>query len=690
MTDRSPPQDDQAASSSSLFFSPSPSGGGSNNGQIYHLRGTPRSRPRQRHGFEVWPVKYEQRKCNDEVHGEVTIPPAVQIVLDSPAVQRLANLKQLGCAFNTYPSCSHSRKEHSLGVMETAYKIITTSYIGKQQLNITEMDILCLRIAGLCHDLGHGPYSHVYESFLKESYKQEKENPELYSERNARFKEEFGIDLPPLPEKYEHEKTSLMMVDDMLATNGLEIDWGALDEPLKQVGDGVDNETFGVMRKNKNEPGETTVDHFTSRDWIFIKECIYGKPLVWPDSPVTQTAFVGRSKDKEFLYDIINNRHSGLDVDKSDYYARDGLRSMGRKDSYNALLRTAVVAWGLCPNRDVCFDCKDKSQAEEARHLMICYPVKHISEAMSFFETRINNHDKIYTHKKTKAAELLTVDLMLESDRHFSMLLSTQHDDPDAFPTHSRFAGFEYPKLPLSRAWMYPRLFLRADDSIVGVIENKALESSDKNLASLKKILKSLRKHEFYKCVGEVEIDEIGGETLWDMDEDDIKREMVTILLETEGNRIARTNATYEFGNEEQITLDTNDIIVEKRELHYGRREKNPVLQMNFLEKKHFEDIETLPIEKLPLAGPPEKLPLNKPEHFIKRTIRFFSRNREKNELLGHAFQNWKIAKEEGYYSELKMCFEDADDEGESQSNPALLTQESASYSAVKRRKLDF
>ena len=657
------------------------------NSRIYHLRGTPRSRPRRRHGFEVWPMKYETRQANDEVLGEVCIPPAVQIVLDSPAVQRLANLKQLGCAFNTYPSCSHTRKEHSLGVMETASNIIVTSTIGKQQLNITEMDILCIRIAGLCHDLGHGPFSHVYESFLKAAYKQEKEHPELYVDRNAKYKEQFGIDLPPLPEKYEHEQTSLMMIDDLLATNGLEIDWNALDEPLKQVGDGIDCESFGVLRKMKGVTGETVVDHFTSRDWIFIKECIYGKPLVYPDAPTTQTTFIGRERTKEFLYDVINNRHCGLDVDKSDYYARDGLAAMGKKDSYNVLLRTAVVARGVCPNQNTCFVCKDKPEAEEARHLMICYPVKYISEAMSFFETRINNHDKIYTHKKTKAAELLMVDMMLESDRHFSMLFSTQHDDPDAFPAHSRFDDFQYPKLPLSRAWMYPRLFLRADDSIVGVIEDKVFESSDKGLVPLKKILQSLRRHEFYKCVGEVEIDEIGGDTLWDMDEDDLKKEIVTILLETDGNCIAKTNAMYECGDEEHITLDTNDIIVEKRELHYGRKEKNPVLQMNFLGKKQFEDIETLPIEKLPLAHPPEKLPLNKPEHFIKRTIRFFSSDKMKNELLNHAFQNWKIAKEEGC-NDFKTCFEDSCDE--TQSNPALLTQETTLYSAVKRRKLDF
>ncbi|KAL7451272.1 hypothetical protein ACHAWC_003095 [Mediolabrus comicus] len=662
-------------------------------GEILHLRGTPRSRPRRRRGFDVIPVKYETRKCADEVHGEVTIPPAVQVVLDSPAVQRLANLKQLGLAYNTYPSCSHSRKSHSLGVMECASNIITKSIIGKQQqLNVTEMDILCLRIAGLCHDLGHGPFSHTYEAFLQASYKQEKEHPELYAERNEKFKEEFGVDLPPLPEKYEHEKTSLMMVDDLLATNGLELDWNALDQPLKQVADGVDSESFGVMQKNKNPPYETTVDPFTSRDWIFIKECIYGKPLVYPDAPETQTSFVGRSKDKEFLYDIINNRHSGLDVDKYDYYGRDGMAAHGRKDSYNVLLRTAVVARGMCPNRDTCFECKHKSQDEECLHQMICYPVKHTSEVMSFFEQRINNHDKIYTHKKTKASELLAVDILLESDRHFSMMLSTQHDDPDAFPTHSRFADFEYPKLPLSRAWMYPRLFLRCDDSIIGVIEDKALErsSDDKNLGSLKRLLRAFRQHSFYKCVGEVEIDEIGGDVLWDSEEDDIKSEVMTILLEKEDNLIAKANATYESGADEQIVLDANDIIVDKRELHYGRKEKNPALQVCFLEKKDFEDIEVLPIEELPLAGPLQKLSLTLPQHFIKRTIRLFSRNREKNELLSHAFQNWKITKEEGCYSAVKMCFEEVGDENESQSNSALLTQESASYSAAKRRKLEF
>ena len=51
---------------------------------------------------------------------------------------------------------------------------------------------------------------------------------------------------------------------------------------------------------------------------MFMKECINGGPLN------KGLEYVGRpEREKEFLYDIVSNRHSGLDVDKIDYFARD-------------------------------------------------------------------------------------------------------------------------------------------------------------------------------------------------------------------------------------------------------------------------------------------------------------------------------------------------------------------------------
>lgn len=65
-----------------------------------------------------------------------------------------------------------------------------------------------------------GCYSHAYEAFLEAVRKNERDHPERYKERNERFKKEFGIEIPPLPEKYAHENTSLMMVDFSLANLG--------------------------------------------------------------------------------------------------------------------------------------------------------------------------------------------------------------------------------------------------------------------------------------------------------------------------------------------------------------------------------------------------------------------------------------------------------------------------------------
>ena len=357
----------------------------------YH--GTPLTRPREvvannGNRFTVWPMSLDTRECNDIVHHRISIPPAVQVILDSPPVQRLVYLRQLGSAYNAYPCATHTRTEHSLGVMELAGKVGELIQKKQPELKVTDKDVLCLRMAGLCHDLGHGPNSHVFETFLKAAFKNEKEHPEHYKDRNERFKEEHGVDMPPLPARYEHERTSLMMIDAALASVGLEIDWTRPDEPLKQIGNGTDREKFGVVGQ------ENEYDPFTSRDWIFIKECVMGSPLEKPDAPTPQRAFFGRP-GKEFLYDVVSNRHSGLDVDKIDYYDRDSLAAFGSKQAnMQIFLRDAMVARGICPNPSKCFKCKS-NPADPGLHAMICYPKKHVSSAMGFFAQRMKNHEDI-------------------------------------------------------------------------------------------------------------------------------------------------------------------------------------------------------------------------------------------------------------------------------------------------------
>uniref|UniRef100_A0A3Q1GMH3 Deoxynucleoside triphosphate triphosphohydrolase SAMHD1-like n=1 Tax=Acanthochromis polyacanthus TaxID=80966 RepID=A0A3Q1GMH3_9TELE len=133
------------------------------------------------------------------------------------------------------------------------------------ELGINKRDILCVEIAGLCHDLGHGPFSHLYD----------------------------GIFIPKAYAK--HEDASLLMFDHLVKDNGL--------KPLMKL--------YGLDPYGNEE-----------NDLKFITEMIQGKPLTeaqveasWP--------YEGRKEEKSFLYEIVANKLNGIDVDKFDYLARD-------------------------------------------------------------------------------------------------------------------------------------------------------------------------------------------------------------------------------------------------------------------------------------------------------------------------------------------------------------------------------
>ncbi len=81
-------------------------------------------------------------------------------LLNAREFQRLRRIRQLGLASMAYPAADHSRYSHSLGVMQTARKILDR--IG-QQVRIDPGQRLACLAAALLHDLGHGPFSHVFE-----------------------------------------------------------------------------------------------------------------------------------------------------------------------------------------------------------------------------------------------------------------------------------------------------------------------------------------------------------------------------------------------------------------------------------------------------------------------------------------------------------------------------------------------
>ncbi|MFW5977902.1 MAG: HD domain-containing protein, partial [Halohasta sp.] len=92
----------------------------------------------------------------DSVHDHIEIEGVAEALLDTPTVQRLRHIKQLGTVQLVYPSANHTRFEHSLGVYHLANRALG-------QLGIEGRQAERIRAAALLHDVGHGPFSHNIE-----------------------------------------------------------------------------------------------------------------------------------------------------------------------------------------------------------------------------------------------------------------------------------------------------------------------------------------------------------------------------------------------------------------------------------------------------------------------------------------------------------------------------------------------
>jgi HD superfamily phosphohydrolase len=103
-------------------------------------------------------------EIKDPVHGYVYVTEDEKAVIDSYPVQRLHRLRQLAGAEYVYPGANHTRFEHSVGVMYLAGRVAENPYISQL---VSEEELAMVRVAGLLHDVGHGPFSHVFEQLLE-------------------------------------------------------------------------------------------------------------------------------------------------------------------------------------------------------------------------------------------------------------------------------------------------------------------------------------------------------------------------------------------------------------------------------------------------------------------------------------------------------------------------------------------
>ena len=109
----------------------------------------------------------EFKEFCDPVHGDIVLSAPLVAIVDTPQFQRLRYVKQLGLTYFVYFGAVHSRFEHCIGTCHLAGRLIRSLKNNQPELNITDKEILCIEIAALCHDLGHGPFSHSFERFIE-------------------------------------------------------------------------------------------------------------------------------------------------------------------------------------------------------------------------------------------------------------------------------------------------------------------------------------------------------------------------------------------------------------------------------------------------------------------------------------------------------------------------------------------
>jgi HD superfamily phosphohydrolase len=101
----------------------------------------------------------------DSLHGNLQLNEFEVKLIDTPQIQRLRRIKQLGFTYLVYPGANHTRFEHSIGSMYLASRLAYSLKLSKYEREM-------LRVSAILHDAGHGPFSHVSEAVLEKSHEE--------------------------------------------------------------------------------------------------------------------------------------------------------------------------------------------------------------------------------------------------------------------------------------------------------------------------------------------------------------------------------------------------------------------------------------------------------------------------------------------------------------------------------------
>ncbi|KAJ7374853.1 SAM domain and HD [Desmophyllum pertusum] len=370
------------------------------------------------------------------------------------------NWRLLSCI----PGASHNRFEHCIGTCHLAGRLVKSLKKRQPELRITDEDMLCVKIAGLCHDLGHGPFSHMFDALF--------------------------IPTARPDSGWKHEYASVKMFDHLMEVNNL----------------------LPSFAKYNLSDGDVT----------FIKELIAGTALETNSS--MEWPHKGRGPEKSYLYEIVANKRTGIDVDKFDYFSRD-CHCLGISNSFDhkRYMKFARV-----------INVKGK--------LQICVRDKEAGNIYDMFHTRNSLFRRAYQHKTSNIIERMIMEALLKADRNV------------------RLRGSNGRMLSISESIDDMEAYTQLTDQVYYQI----LYSTDPALEEARNIILRIEKRDLYKCIGQTIL-----RKLRDKEEiPDITQEMANCI---EGGP----------------HVEPEDFVIDIITFDYGMRDRNPIDEVRFYGKNN-------------------------------------------------------------------------------------------------------